>query len=124
MTSPGPKAGDKVRVTFEGTVIGAEPFSNNGALGSLTINHPNGTRSQFARDSDENFNVEIIEAAYVDGGIYVDSDGEVLKYTVTGNGGLPGWRQTNHSTNTGWGFLCGGNYAKKPVIRLDGKDGS
>lgn len=54
---------------------------------------------------------------FTDGGIYLDGDDDLLKFTKDGDGGLPGWYP---HLGDGWGASAQGtSYPNYPVVRID-----
>lgn len=104
--------GDKVRVSYEGEVLLARPWTVGDVhIGTrYRVKRPDGITSTFGvRERGSSYNVEVVEPVYEDDGIYRDKDGDIFRYDA--------------SDNTWLMFGCPGSftfdYATRPLVRID-----
>lgn len=82
----------------------------------LTVQHDTGDLEEFTLNRGVSLKVEVTREAFVDGGVYVDAKGEILKYVAVHNG----WRLWNRYQNAYDHEVSLFRLAALPVHRIDG----
>lgn len=82
----------------------------------LTMQHDNGALEEFTLNRGVALKVEVTRDAFVDGGIYMDNGGDILKYVALHNG-WHNWSDDSNAWSTDVNLFC---YAALPVYRIDG----
>lgn len=121
MTSPEPKVGDKIRISDTGTVLKVlPPFPGNPPRrGRLLVQRPNGRRSFCEYGPGVTAEIEILQPAYVDGGIYVDADGELFRFSSAADDDRGGWYEFDRHNQVWETNPHARHYATSPVVRVD-----
>lgn len=107
-----PKVGDKVRVTSEGTVVSVtKPGASirGDSRGKLLVERSDGRRGMYFFGPGCHTELEILEPAYVDDGVYKDADGEFYQY----NGHDDNWYEF------GSDIPCWNGHPTRPLTRID-----
>lgn len=105
---PRVSVGDRIRIIEEGVVEHIRPLSHRGHR--LMIRRPNGSTSLFFMTETSTAKVEVLAAAYVNGGVYRDADGAFFQWSEVDYG----WRAFGREGTVSR------NYPETPLERVDG----
>lgn len=118
MTDATPKVGDKIRVSRTGVVV---QLMRPGTTGHprLSLRSDNGRMGIWTYGPGSETEIEILEPAYADGGIYVDDDSEIFRFSATADDGRGGWFEFDAYKKVWETSPHVLTYVSKPVTRLD-----